>query len=85
MMHGIVVTAFLAATNLLVSSRKLWALSVWVYIVNLIALALYWGIDQMTGAGFNEAALYYLINAWSDVALLWHYPAFRFGLPALLV
>lgn len=85
MMHGIVVTVFLAVAYLLVSSRKLWALSVWIYIANLIALALYWGIDQMTGAGFNEAALYYLINAWSDVALLWNYPAFRVGLPALLV
>lgn len=83
--HGAICTVMLLLCYLLLTSRRLWYLAVALFLLNMGLVAVYLAVNAMTGAGFNEAALYYLLQAsWRDVGLLFAYDGVRHGLPALV-
>ncbi len=85
-MHGAVCTALFLLCFLLLRSRRWWYLAAGLYLVNIMLVLAYVVIGRMTGTGFNEAALYYILaGSWKDVALLWAYAEVRYGVPILLV
>lgn len=85
-MHGAVCTGLFLLCFLLLKSRRWWYLAAGLYLVNMVLVVAYVIIGKMTGTGFNEAVLYYVMaGSWKDVGLLTAYDAFRYGIPALLV
>lgn len=86
LIHGAVCTALFLLCFLLLRSRGLWYLASGLYLLNMLLVTAYLMVSAMTGKGFNEAALYYLLNAsWKDVVVLTAYDAFAYGVPVFLV
>lgn len=84
--HAAVCTGLFLLCFLLLRSRRLWFWAAGLYLVNMGLVAVYLAVNAMTGAGFNEAALYHVLHAsWQDVRLLAAYDAFLYGAPALIV
>lgn len=83
--HFGICSGLLLVNGVLLASRRLWLVAAGLYLLNVVLVGAYIVVDQMTGAGFNEAALYYVLNAsWKDVGLLTAYDAFVLGVPLLV-
>ena len=78
-MHGVICTGLLGACFLLLRAGCWWQLAAGLYVMNMGLVGAYMAVHHLTGAGFNEAALYYLISAsWRDAFLLTAYPSLLF-------
>lgn len=83
--HLVLSAMLFAFAYIFVSKRWLWWVAASIFFLNMLSGATYWAVDRMTGAGFNDAALYHVMNARSEVGQLWTYPETRWGLLALVV
>lgn len=84
-LHGLLSFVLLLGVFFLLQRRSLWYLAGGLYLINLLMVATYLIVNSMTGDGFNDAALYHLLNARSDMAMLMAFDGFRYGVPALLI
>lgn len=84
--HGFICTIIFLFSYFLISYRKIWYFIAGVYAISIILLVVYLIIFRMTGSGFNQAALYYILNSsWTDILLLTAYKGFSWAVASLLI
>lgn len=82
---GVCSVVFLVA-YFFVGSRWLWYTAAGLFALNIIWVAAYFLINSITGNGFNEAVLYYILNAsWKDVILLTAYDEVLYAVPVIVL